>query len=267
MAEASGPWITGATWPAAWIFAIATCGGLLPAGCSKPKLPDATLPVPSLSVNFSNGRLLNPARISEIFPDFQLTDAEVVPAPLIFGYGLVDALNLSEPVILRKLGNNWKFVVFPSLNHTGWVYAGASFERGELWAILDSTPDSKGAGLYLFRSADHGESWQLFSGVKPPTIQAEFVAFTMTADGHGRITVHQDDDTAAIPRGLYAYASTDGGKTWTGPAFTADDLISADNPPYPTLQESLPAIDPSAAPSRTAPAPLPNRPGRRGLGN
>ncbi len=254
--------------PTACMVAALLASSLIPA-CSKPATSSANLAVPSITLDFANGRLLNTARIAEILPEYQITDPETVPAPLIFGSGRIDALNLSEPVILRKIGSSWKFVELPTLNHTDWVYAGASFERNELWAILDSTPESKTPGLYLFRSVDHGQTWKLFSGVKPPTILAEFVEFSMTAAGNGRLIVHQDDDTPETPRGLYAYASSDGGKSWTGPTFTPDDLISADPSPIPSLQDTLQSLDGESTPvPHSAPAPVPpfGRPGRRGPG-
>ena len=222
--------------------------------CSKSASPapanNATLPVPPITLNLAAGRPLTVGTMSEIIPEFLLTDPEIVPAPLIFGSGRYDPKDLREPIILRRNGNTWTFVELPSLNHTSWVYAGASLDRGELWAILDSTPDSAGAGLYLFRSTDHGQTWIAFSGVRPPTLTAEFVEFTMTVRGQGRISVHQDDDLESTPRGLYAYTSSDGGKTWTGPTFTRDDLVSADTPHFPTLQETLQNLDP--------PSPLPH---------
>jgi hypothetical protein len=239
--------------------------------CSKPAANDATLPVPAITLDFNSGRLLTPARMAEIFPDYELTDPEVVPAPLIFGSGRIDAINLNEPLILRRVAGVWKFVEMPSLNHTAWVYAGASYERGELWAILDSTLDSSTAGLYLLRSTDHGATWRMFSGLKPPSLSAEFVEFSMDAKGAGKIIVHQDDDTDAAPRGLYAYATVDAGKTWTGPDFSPDDQISADSPDRPTLQETLDDLDgitPKTAPAPTLPIrpPLRPQPGFRGRG-
>jgi hypothetical protein len=91
----------------------------------------------------------------------------------------------------------------------------------------------------LFRSKDRGQNWTVFSGVKPPTLSAEFVGFTMTMRGQGRITIHQNDDTETTLRGHYTYVAFDDGKTWTGPTFLSDDLISADTPAFPTLQESI----------------------------
>jgi len=227
--------------------------GLMTVGCSKKNEgADATMPVPAVAVDFNASRVLTPGLMAEIFPDFELTDPEIVPAPLIFGYGRLDSMDLREPVILRKVGTTWRFVEMPSLNHKDWVYAGAAYERGELWAILDSTTESKDPGLYLFKSKDQGQSWKLFSGLRPPTLQAEFVSFTLDAKGNGRITVHQDDDTDAAPRGLYAYTTGDGGVTWTGPTFSADDLISAETPMTPTLQEVIENLEPD---TQSAPTP------------
>lgn len=251
---------------------LCTAAALLLAGCSKPSGSSATLPVPSMTLDFAVSRPLAPGNIAEIFPDFELSDPELVPAPLIFGYGRVDALDLREPVILRRVGTVWRFVEMPTLNHKDWVYAGAAYERNELWAILDSTTESKEAGLFLFKSTDHGQTWKLFSGLRPPTLQAEFTGFTLDARGKGRITVHQDDDTDAAHRGLYVYTTADAGLTWTGPDFTPDDLISSDTPLKPTLQEVLDDLEPDTAPAPANPLPgfrqgpqLPGR-GRAGRG-
>jgi len=206
--------------------------------------------------------------MTEIYPDFELTDPELVAAPIIFGSGRYDARDIREPVIVRRVGNAWKFVELSQLNHTAWVYAGSSFERGELWAILDSTPESSGAGLYLFKSTDHGETWKAFSVVKPPTLMAEFIGFTMTSKGVGRITVHEDDDTEATPRGTYTYTSMDDGLTWTGPKFTADDLVSAETPLNPSLQETIADLDgDTTAPGRAGTRGRSgNQPAQRGRG-
>lgn len=240
------------------LVVLAPCSLLL-TSCSKPAAPsnNATLPVPAFSLNLAAGRSLTPGTVSEIIPEFVLSDPDVVPSPLIFGSGRYAPSDLREPIILRRSGNAWTFVELPTLNHTDWVYAGASFERGELWAILDSTPQSAGAGLYLFRSTDHGQTWSVFSGVKPPTLSAEFVEFTMTVRGLGHITVHQDDDIESTPRGLYVYNTADGGKTWSGPTFTRDDLVSSDAPSYPTLKETIQSLDLDATGPATPPASVP----------
>jgi hypothetical protein len=136
-------------------------------------------------------------------------------------------------------------VELPSLNQMDWVYAGAAIQRSELWAILDSTGDSKEPGLYLFKSTDRGQTWKLLAGLKPPTLWAEFAGFTMDMHGVGRITVHQDDDLEGTLRGLYTYATNDDGRTWTGPTFAADDLVSSEVAPAPTLRETLEQLEPN----------------------
>ena len=53
--------------------------------------------------------------------------------------------------------------------------------------------------------------------LKLPAATAEFFSFSIDARGAGSVTTHQEEDSAALPRGLYVYRTADGGKTWTGP--------------------------------------------------
>ncbi len=226
-------------------------------GCSKKSAAVADLPVSPLSVSLSDGHDLTNSNSAALRPDFQLTDPEIVHEPLIFANDRDDAIGIRNPMILRKDGAAWKAVELWPLFQTEWVYAGSAFQRGELWAILDSTSESRGPGLYLLNSKDGGQNWSLFSALKPPALSAEFVSFTITEDGLARIIVHQDDDTDSVPRGLYQYDSTNGGKNWTGPAFTPDDLVSADPPLATNVIDTIKQIDNPDAP---LPQPQPTPP-------
>jgi hypothetical protein len=247
-------------WPVALaVLAVASCA-------KSTRKADATLAVTPLKVDLGYGRIItNEPLIGLMYPELQLTDPEVVPSPLVFGKHRDDEHGINKPIILRDYSGQWSYVTLGTFDETEWVYAGACIERNELWAILDSASVKRGPGLYLMRSTDGGLTWTLFSALKPPALSVEFVSFTMDADGHARITEHQDDDTDLVQRGLYRYESADDGKTWTGPDFSADDLVSADPPAYPLLPDTLSDIDPkSAIPASETDQPIYSR-GMRGV--
>ncbi len=241
--------------------------------CSNRSAPSggasATMSVPPLQVNFTDSHLLTTATEAEIYPDFTLSDPELVPEPLIFAYHRQDAMNSAsdpgDPAAHRRhlaLRGN----ALAESQGLGLGSGTSLMSRNELWAISRQSAASElpDPGLYLFKSSDKGQTWKLFSALRPPTREAEFVSFTMDAKGNGKIVVHQDDDTDAAPRGQYAYATTDGGVTWSGPAFTADDLVSAEVPLTPTLQEVLTTLDNGT--DTTIPVEPAGPSGRRGRG-
>jgi hypothetical protein len=240
------------------------CGGaivlLVLASCSKPAssgAADATIPVPAFSATFTTAANLAVPVSEDYSADYQITDMEVVPAPLVFANYRNDALAIRTPMILR-CAETWKIVLLPAFHHAEWVYAGAAIGRGELWAILHSTSDARAMGLYFLRSTDDGVTWTLFSGLKFPVPSMEFFSFSLKADGTGSVTVHQEEDTALLPRGMYVYRTSDGGKSWSGPTFTADDLVTADQS-NGNLPEILNGIHPLPAPAvRPVPATRPS---------
>ncbi len=238
---------------------LLSVGGLN--ACRKPGTSggSANLPITPLLLDLNTAPILTAAPTgTALFPDFELTDPEIIQSPLLFANTRNDDQDLYLPTILRDHAGAWRKITIPSLDHTAWVYAGASVERSELWAILDSAATTRGPGLYLLRSTDSGAIWSLVSAVRPPSILAEFTSFTINRDGKAVLTVHQDDDPSEAPRGLYAYTSTDAGETWSDPAFTPDDLVSADPPAFPTTPDTLKQIDPAApVPTLNVPTRLP----------
>ena len=228
------------------------------AACSKPG-PDAaasaTLPVPAMTVTLSSGSTLGSSISPDLRSDFQLIDPEVIAAPLIFANGRYGPQADRTPFIVRNADEHWKALPLSSFQDAEWVYAGTAIRRGEIWAILYSASNARALGLYLLRSTNGGETWTLFSAIKLPAPTVEFLCFSLDAKGAGSVTVHQEDDTAAFPRGLYTFRTADSGKTWTGPAYTPDDLFAADQSTF-SLQETIKDIRRTPFPT-TLPAPQP----------
>jgi hypothetical protein len=190
--------------------------------------PSANVPVSGHLVKLADGVDLEQVRNQDmVHPAFSISAPDVT-APVLFADASNDKNDASAPVILKKIDDKWRILELTDTGNQEWVYAGACGPRHELWAILDSAGESAAPQLTLMRSSDEGLTWQYFAAVKKPTDDAEFIAFTMAANGAGKMTMHLSDDADTIPHGYYDYRTNDGGKTWTGPAFEADDMTDAD---------------------------------------
>ena len=190
--------------------------------------PSANAPVSGHLVKLADGIDLDQVRNQDmVHPAFSISAPDVT-TPVLFADASNDKNDTSAPVILKKIDDKWRILELTDAGDQEWVYAGACGPRHELWGILDSAAENAAPQLTLMRSMDEGLSWQYFTAVRKPTDDAEFIAFTMAANGAGKLTMHLSDDADNIPHGYYDYRTTDGGKTWTGPAFEADDMTDAD---------------------------------------
>ncbi len=190
--------------------------------------PSANAPASGHLVKLADGIDLEQVRNQDmVHPAFSISAPDVT-TPVLFADASNDKNDTSAPVILKKIDDKWRILELSDAGDQEWMYAGACGARHELWAILDSAAESAAPQLTLMRSMDEGLTWQYFVAVKKPTDDAEFIAFTMAANGAGKLTMHLSDDADTILHGYYDYRTTDGGKTWTGPAFEADDMTDAD---------------------------------------
>ena len=142
--------------------------------------------------------------------------------------------------IVRKKDGRWQIADFRShdperiLQQCGWVYVGYCVSRREIWGVLDCVVEDGGWELYLIRSQDGGDSWDLVSVIPKIRYTAHCKGFTMAADGQGTLSIVVWDDASNTPPGLYTYATSDGGLTWRGPVFTLDYMEEAQHlPEYP----------------------------------
>ncbi len=182
-----------------------------------------------------------------VHPAFSLSAPDVT-TPVLFADVSNDKNDTSAPVILKKVDDKWRILELTEAGDQEWVYAGACGPRHELWGILDSPGENAAPQLTLIRSADEGLTWQFFSAVHKPTDDAEFIAFSMAENGAGKLTMHLSDDADKFSHGYYDYRTNNGGKTWTGPTFEADDMTDADTQhDTDSLQEAI--KDAEAAPA------------------
>jgi hypothetical protein len=189
-----------------------------------------------------------------LHPQYELTPDEV-DVPVIFGVVQNDEKKSSSPVLLKKFGNNWKFIEVSEARDQEWVYAAACPSRNEIFAVLDAAGDNEADQLLLLRSTDKGSSWQYFSAIKKNTPAAEYAGFSISKTGEGRLTMHLDEDEDDIAHGYYHYRTADGGKTWTGPSFEPDDVVEADSlKQFDTIQQAIRATENSTTPTTPAPA-------------
>lgn len=198
----------------------------------KTEAPSANAPVTLQTFSLASGPDMAQVKIQPmIHPQFALTPPEV-DSPVIFAVIRNEQQNLASPVLLKKIGATWRACELPaagpSPGQREWVHAAASPARHELFAWMDDASASRAWQLTVWHSTDAGLNWQTLSAVKKPTNAAEFAGFVMAKNGAGRLSMHLDDDTDNLGHGYYHYATTDGGKTWTGPTFEPDDVVEAD---------------------------------------
>jgi hypothetical protein len=235
-------------------FSLILCGLLIPtvlavASCGRtdvPVAPETAAPamtqnvaakaLPSANaaasrhvVKMADGVDLTQVRNQEmIHPGFSLSPPDV-DSPVLFATVTNEKDETGSPVVLKKIDDQWKILELTEAGDQEWVYAGACGPRKELWGILDSATETPVQQLTLMHSTDDGATWQFFAAVKKPADDAEFEAFSMAASGAGKLSMHLADDADKVLHGYYQYRTIDGGKTWTGPTFEADDVTDADS--------------------------------------
>ncbi|HUO09115.1 MAG TPA: hypothetical protein VM008_12485 [Phycisphaerae bacterium] len=224
------------------LLGVASCGRTdvpvasetAPAATTAPgavgkSLRSANVAVSGHVVKMADGVDLTQVRNQEmIHPAFSMSPPDVDSAVLLASV-VNDKDDTGSPVVLKKIDDQWKVLELTEAGDQEWVYAGACGPRKELWGILDSATDTPVPQLTLMRSADDGLTWQFFAAVKKPADDAEYAAFSMAANGEGKLSVHLADDADKILHGYYHYRTVDGGKTWMGPTFEADDVTDADS--------------------------------------
>jgi hypothetical protein len=194
--------------------------------------PAANAPLPAQTFSLAAGLDMAKVQVQPmIHPQFSLTPPEV-DTPVIFAVVRNEEKGLASPVLLKKMDSGWRVTEVPQFaaaaTQREWVHAAACPARHELFALLDDSSESRAWALTLLHSTDGGATWATLAAVKKPTNAAEYAGFAMGKNGAGRISMHLDDDTDKLGHGYYHYATTDGGKTWTGPTFEPDDIVDAD---------------------------------------
>jgi hypothetical protein len=202
-----------------------------PAG-SGAAAPSANAPLPAQSFAHAAGHEMAKVQVQPmIHPQFALTPPEV-DTPVIFAVVRNEEKGLASPVLLKKMDAGWRVTEVPQFaaaaTQREWVHAAACPARHELFAILDDSSESRAWALTLLHSTDGGATWATLAAVKKPTNAAEYAGFALGKNGAGRLSMHLDDDTDKLGHGYYHYATTDGGKSWTGPTFEPDDIVDAD---------------------------------------
>lgn len=192
------------------------------------QLPNAAVPTSGHLVSITQGVDLAQVKNQDmIHPQFSLTPPDIA-APIILGAVENDEKKTGSPVVIKKVNGSWKIVELTEAGRSEWVYVGLCPPRKEIWGVLDLATAERAESLTMLRSTDEGATWQFFSAVKKPIADAEYAGFSMDQRGIGRLSMHLEEDTGPVLHGYYHYATTDGGKTWTGPTFEGDDVTDAD---------------------------------------
>jgi len=151
------------------------------------------------------------------------------------------------PLIAIKAGPVWKAVPLTGygLTDAGWKYVGAGPAPHEVWGVLDTSAGDTRPNFVIAHSTDGAQTFKLQVFRKPCKL-ATVSDFAMSRSGVGRVTLSLDTDCGSNKAGLYHYATTDHGKTWSKPPkFEPDAMIRSD----PVPDEEQP--DQADVPSRT----------------
>jgi hypothetical protein len=235
---------------AALLLTLPACKPEPPAGgpaAAASSAPIVSAALPGTPLNLEAGfDLATVKNQSMIDPQFRLMDPEV-SRPLIFAAVRNPDTKTTTPVIVRRSLAGWKIIELAALPNHEWVHVAACPARQELWGFLDAFDDNSAPRLAIVRSTDGGLTWQYWRSLKKPVPDAEYGGFSLAKSGQGRLTLHLEEDAGPTLHGYYHYNTTDGGDTWTGPTFEADDVSTADElKEFDTLPEALKATETAA---------------------
>ena len=235
------------------IFLIFAIAGL--PGCADEELPHHhyhAATTPAGDVRLSDAKPLDELESDENV-QIDLTDKLSWPQttqPVYFGeadqFDSEDSTTpmAAVPLIAIRDGKDWKGVLLagPGLTNAGWKYVGAGPGIGEVWGVLDTVTGDTDPDFVVAHSNDGAGSFTLHVFHKPCK-HAEVYDFSMSRNGHGRITLSLDADFESFHAGLYHYDTADDGKIWSKtPAYEADAMARSET--VPDNEQPTPAEKP-----------------------
>ena len=148
---------------------------------------------------------------------------------------------LVHPVVAVFRNGEWNTVSFDAqaFRSHRWTHVYRTYyEKSPIYGVSRAYCGDNGAEVFIYRSFDHGTSWQV-SSISMHYLSS-FLTLRMESDGNGEIIVRSDNDPDPVG-GHHVYRTTDWGATWSAPVFSESILV----PPLTTPDYRAPYVSPA----------------------
>ena len=147
----------------------------------------------------------------------------------------------TQPLVVSGGKGGWNALSLKDerLENAEWQLVASGPADDEIWGVLDDSLNHRGKVILLAHSRDAGTTWAITT-VNKPFGAGDYDSFSMSAEGHGRLSVYVEPEKKHPGRaGFYHFRTRDGGKTWGKPEHEPDALDPAEEIPEDEDPEPL----------------------------